>query len=242
MPRGGVGCCRVAALFALVLCRGERRRVATKLATIATLTLVSAALDSRHWMGSFAPDLDVLLALYALTLASLIGLGVGALEHDLREAGFGWRQIAAGLSVATLVVASLPFLQSLRQRAFRPADDERRRVLSTLAPSDAGGYRVLWLGDPSVLPLAGWSVAPGLEAATSMNGLPGGATLFSPPDSGTSDVIMEAVQSAMKGHTVRLGSAPGAGGDLHHRRDELLGARAAGRAERRRMRRAGRAR
>jgi hypothetical protein len=78
--------------------------------------------------------------------------------------------------------------------------------LSTLAPSPAGGYRVLWLGDPSVLPLAGWSVVPGLEAATSMNGLPGGSTLFSPPDSGASDVIMEAVESAVTGHTVQLGS------------------------------------
>jgi hypothetical protein len=61
------------------------------------------------------------------------------------------------------------------------------------------------LGDPSVLPIAGWTVAPGLEAATSTNGLPGGDTLFAPPDSGTSDVIMSAIQSAMAGHTVRLG-------------------------------------
>jgi hypothetical protein len=38
-----------------------------------------------------------------------------------------------------------------------------------------------------------------------MNGLPGGSTLFTPPDSGTSDVIMEALQSAMAGRTVRLG-------------------------------------
>ena len=65
---------------------------------------------------------------------------------------------------------------------------------------------MLWLGDPSVLPTSGWAVAPGLEAATSMNGLPGGATLFTPPDSGTSDVIMEALQSAMAGRTVRLGA------------------------------------
>ena len=78
----------VAALFALLLCKGERRRVATKLAAIATLSLVLTVVVSRHWLGSFAPDLDVLLALYALALASLVGLGVGALEHDLRDRGF----------------------------------------------------------------------------------------------------------------------------------------------------------
>jgi len=49
------------ALVGLLLSRGERRRIATKAASIATLTLVVAALDARHWMGSFAPDLDVLL-------------------------------------------------------------------------------------------------------------------------------------------------------------------------------------
>jgi hypothetical protein len=63
----------------------------------------------------------------------------------------------------------------------------------------------LWLGDPSILPIAGWSVAPGLEAATSTNGLPGGATLFAPPDSGTSDVLLSAVDLALEGRTVRLG-------------------------------------
>jgi hypothetical protein len=29
----------------------------------------------------------------------LIGLGVSALENDLRQAGFGWRQLFAGLTV-----------------------------------------------------------------------------------------------------------------------------------------------
>jgi GT2 family glycosyltransferase len=196
----------LAAAFALVLCRGERRRVASKLAVIATLSLVLVTLASRHWLGSFAPDLDVVLVLYSLALASLIGLGVGALEHDLREAGFGWRQVAAGLSVATLLVASLPFLQSLGSGRFDLPTSSVAESLNTLAPSTAGGYRVLWLGDPSVLPLAGWSVAPGLEAATSMNGLPGGSTLFSPPDAGASSVILQAVESAMTGHTVQLGS------------------------------------
>ncbi len=195
----------VAALFALVLCKGERRLVASKALAIAAVTLVLTALVSRHWLGSFSPDLDVMLALYAVMLALLIGLGVSALEHDLRDAGFGWRQFAAGLSVVTLVMASLPFLASFASGRFDLPTTSVAESLSALAPTSAGGYRVLWLGDPSVLPLPGWSVAPGLEAATSMNGLPGGATLFSPPDSGTSDVIMEALQSAMAGRTVRLG-------------------------------------
>jgi GT2 family glycosyltransferase len=195
----------LAALFSFVLCQGDRRRVASKMIVIATMSVVLTSLVSRHWLGSFSPDLDVLLALYAVTLASLIGLGIGALEQDLRDVGFGWRQIAAGLSVVTLVVAIVPFLGSFASGRFDMPTTSVAESLSQLTPTTAGGYRVLWLGDPSVLPIAGWTVAPGLEAATSTNGLPGGSTLFSPPDSGTSDVIMEAVQTALQGRTVRLG-------------------------------------
>jgi len=195
----------LAALLGLLLCRGERRLIASKAASIATLTIVVAALDAHHWLGSFAPDLDVLLALYVVMLALLIGLGVSALERDLRQAGFGWRQLAGALAVVVLLVAVLPFLTIFASGRYDLPTASVAESLSALAPTQAGGYRVLWLGDPSVLPLAGWSVAPGLEAATSMDGLPGGSDLFAPPDSGTTDVLLSAVQLALEGRTVRLG-------------------------------------
>jgi GT2 family glycosyltransferase len=195
----------LAALLGLLLCRGERRAIAVKAATIATLTLLVAALDARHWLGSFTPDIEVLLALYVVMLALLIGLGVSALEHDLRQAGFGWRQIFGAVTVVALLVAALPFLVSMAGGRFDLPTTSVAESLNALAPTDAGGYRVLWLGDPSILPIAGWSVAPGLAAATSMNGLPSGATLFTPPDSGTSDVLLNDVKLALEGRTVRLG-------------------------------------
>ena len=195
----------VMALLGLLLCRNERRSMASKATSIATLTLVLATLDAHHWMGSFAPDLDVLLALYMVMLALLIGLGVSAIELDLRQSGFGWRQLLAGISVAALVIATVPFLASFASGRFDLPTTSVAESLSALAPANSGGYRVLWLGDPSILPVQGWSVAPGLEAATSTNGLPGGATLFAPPDSGTSDVLLQALQLAIEGRTVRLG-------------------------------------
>jgi len=194
-----------AAVLSLILCREQRRAIATKVATIATLTLVLATVVSHHWLGSFAPDLDVLLALYAVMVVFLIGLGVSALENDLRQSGFGWRQLLASLSVATIVVTTIPLLVSFSSGRFNLPTTSVAESLSALAPPNAGGYRVLWLGDPSVLPVPGWSVAPGLEAATSDNGLPGGDTLFSAPDSGTTDEILSALESAIAGRTVRLG-------------------------------------
>ena len=202
----------LAAVVGLCLCRGERRSLAGKVAAIATMTLVVSALDVRNWMGPFAPDLDVLLTLYTVMLVVIIGLGISALENDLRHAGFGWRQVFAAVSVSALLLATLPFLTSISSGRFDLPTTSVAESLSALAPTSTGGYRVLWLGDPSVVPIAGWSVAPGLEAATSMNGLPGGATLFSPPNSGTSDVLLNAVQLALEGRTVRLGQLLAAAG------------------------------
>ena len=213
--RRGAGCCIfgscsgarwAAALFALVLCKDERRRIATKVASIAALSLALAALVSGHLLGSFAPDLDVVLALYGVMLAALVGLGVSALELDLRGSGFGWRQVVGALTIVVVLLASLPLLASLVTGRFNLPTTSVAESLSALAPSEAGGYRVLWLGDPAVLPVAGWSVAPGLAAATSMNGLPGGDSLFTPPDSGPSDVLLNAVHLALDGATVRLGA------------------------------------
>jgi hypothetical protein len=194
-----------AAVIGLLLCRGERRTTATKAASIATLTLLVAALDAHHWMGSFAPDLDVLLALYMVMLALLIGLGVSALENDLRQAGFGWRQVAATVTVTALVVAAVPFAAIFASGRFDLPTTSVAESLSTLKTSAAWGHRVLWLGDPSVLPLAGWSLVPGLAVATSTNGLPTGTSLFTTPDSGTSNNLVSAVDSALQGETVRLG-------------------------------------
>jgi GT2 family glycosyltransferase len=193
------------ALVALLLSRGPRRVIASKAAVIATLTLLLVTVSDHHWLGSFAPDLDVLLVLYGVMLALLVGLGVAAVENDVRSAGFGWRQICAGASVVAIVVAPLAWVVTLASGRFDLPTSSVAESLATLAPPAATQYRVLWLGDPSILPVAGWSVAPGLSAATSMNGLPDGNTLFSPPGSGATDAVIAAVRTALEGRTVNLG-------------------------------------
>ena len=194
------------ALVALVLTRHQRRSLAAKAAVVAALTLLVITLSDHHWMGSFAPDLDVLLVLYGVMIAILVGVGVAALENDVRSAGFGWRQLCAGMSAVAMVIAPLAWLVSLGSGRFDLPTSSIAESLSTLAPPTATQYRVLWLGDPSILPVPGWTVAPGLAAATSMNGLPGGDTLFTSPSSGTTDTVITAVKTALEGRTVNLGA------------------------------------
>jgi len=111
--------------------------------SIATLTLVVAALDARHWMVRSPPDLDVLLALYVVMLALLIGLGVSALENDLRQAGFGGARSPRGLSVTALIVAAVPFAAIFASGRFDLPTTSVAESLSTLAPSSAGVPRAV---------------------------------------------------------------------------------------------------
>jgi len=199
-------CLPLAAVVGLLIARRERAALSAKVAVIAVLTLLLATASGHHWLGSFAPDLDVLLALYGVSLAVLAAVCVSAIEVDLREMAFGWRQASSAAAVLALALSLVPFAVSTGSGRFDLPTTSVAESLSSLHPSGGGGYRVLWLGDPSVLPVAGWSVTPGLAAATSMNGLPGGNELFTSPSSGTSDVVLAAVRQAMEGRTVDLGA------------------------------------
>jgi hypothetical protein len=194
----------VAFAAAVVLARHERLAIASKLACIAALTLVLSTVSDHHWLGSFMPDLDVLLALYGTTLAVGAGLAVAAIESDVRGPLLAWRPALATVATVALALAIVPFVGATGSGRFDLPSTSVAESLSTLHSSIHGGYRVLWLGDPSVLPVPGWSVSPGLAAATSMNGLPGGNELFTPPSSGTTDVVLTALHRALDGQTVNL--------------------------------------
>jgi hypothetical protein len=195
-----------AALGGLLLVRDERRQVASKVGMIGALTLLLAVVTSHGWLGAFTPDVDVLMVCVGVCIALLIGLGISGLELDLAGMGFGWRQIVAALTIVGITLASIPMLVAMGSGRFDLPTTSVAESLGQLSPSQSGGFRVLWIGDPSVLPIAGWSVAPGVAVATSTDGLPGGSTLFGVVNQGASSSIVRAVQNAMSGNTVQLGS------------------------------------
>jgi len=194
-----------AALASVAIARGTRRRLATSFLTVMSLTLFVATLVGRHWSGRFAPDVDVLLVLVAVSIAVLVAVSVNAIEVDLREVNFGWHQLLAAVAVLFLVGSFGTFLGHSSSGRFALPLTGAPEAMGSLAPATLGGYRILWLGNPAVLPLAGWSIAPGLAGATSTNGVPSGSELFAPPVTGAADDLLNAVHSAVVGGTVHLG-------------------------------------
>lgn len=194
----------IVAIVGYGLARDIRRSAANIVMLIYFLSVAVAEASLRHWMGPFTPDPDALLALGAVAVALLVALGVSAIENDVRSSKLSWRQPAAILAVLSLALSFAPEVAAFGSGRFDMPAASVAESLAQLAPYQSG-YRVLWLGDPSVLPTSGWGVAPGLELATSTNGLPSGSELFTPPDSSTSDVLINAVKRALAGQTVNLG-------------------------------------
>ncbi len=150
------------------------------------------------------PD-EILLAPAAAGLALASGLGMVAFEIDLPGYRFGWRQALSALALLALIAGTLPVLGgSLDGRWGMPTGDFSR-TLGRLDDEQADGpFRVLWLGDPDVLPLAGWDLGGGLAYATS-DGLPGAQELWAGSDDGSTRLLADALTLAQSRQTARLG-------------------------------------
>jgi hypothetical protein len=151
------------------------------------------------------PTDETLLAPAAAGLALASGLGMAAFEIDLPGYRFGWRQALSALALLALVAGTLPILGgSLDGRWSMPTGDYTR-TLGRLDDEQADGpFRVLWLGDPDVLPLASWELDDGLAYATS-DGLPGAQELWAGSDDGGTRLLADAIELAQGRQTARLG-------------------------------------
>ncbi|MEI8148900.1 MAG: hypothetical protein WCG62_07460, partial [Actinomycetes bacterium] len=189
----------------VLLARGERRTMVNEWFVVLGLVVLLTVAVARNLTGSFAPDVEALLILIGLLLSVLVGVAVTTLEHDLNERALGWPHAVAIVTAGLVLLVPLPILTHATDGRYSLPQTSAAESLSAYTPATPGGYRVLWLADPRAMPMAGWSVMPGLAAATSMNGGPNGSVLFTPPASGTSDFLMEAVRLAAEGKTTHVG-------------------------------------
>lgn len=193
------------ALAGVALARGARRGVALTLVGVAAVAAAVAVLADRHWLGDFAPDATVLAVVVAMAVATLVGLTVSVVESELTPWTGRWRTGVTWALALALVVAVLPWLAQSRSGRFDLPTTGTSQTLVSIAPTKFGGYRILWLGEPDALPVPGWSVVPGLAAATTTNALPAGSTMFAAPDPGAATALLTDVDEALTGRTVELG-------------------------------------
>ena len=196
----------VAALLPLILSRGWRLAWAVRCWAITLLSVGVAWAGGRGWLPLHPQAPDVVLVPAAIAVATAAALGAAAFESDLSRYRFGWRQVASVAAGAAVTLGTLPVLALARDGRWKLPRSEATRSLAYMTPARVGGaFRVLWLGDPEVLPGQGWNAGDGLAYATSRNGPPVATDLLPGPASGPTETIATALRQAEDGDTSRLG-------------------------------------
>ncbi len=198
----------VAAAF-LPLLIGSRWRLAwaTRMWSLAVVCWAVAWAAGRGWLGPAAFPAGDLLAPAALAIAVAAGLGIAAFDVDLPTYRFGWRQVASLLAGAALVVSMVPILGAVATGRWDLPGVGWHRATAFMGPGTAtGGYRVLWLGQPAVLPGPSQPLEPGLAAMVSDGAIPTLASDLTDPGP-LPPGLAAAVRQAQRGGTVELGQA-----------------------------------
>lgn len=158
-----------------------------------------------HLPGGLPPS-EVVLAPVAAALALAAALGLSAFEIDLRAYRFGWRQVLSVLAALGVVLGAAPLASGLIDGRWRtPRSDYQTALQELLDDEDDGAFRVVWLGDPDVLPVRGWRYDDQLAFATSDRGGPTVVDRFVVPQEGATPLLAQALDAAKDRRTSRLG-------------------------------------
>ena len=177
-----------------------------------TLVLVCAGVvwaGEQGHLGMPLPDPGVLLAVAAAGLALAVALGVAAVGADVRGRSwrFGLRRLVVALGVLALVGSTASLGRaSVDGRWGMPRTDFASVLRSVDEDTAAASSRVLWTGDPRVLPGGeGWELRGQLSFSTSIGSVPGVADLWPATGDDRATGLRRALLSALGGRTTRLG-------------------------------------
>jgi hypothetical protein len=145
------------------------------------------------------------LALAALGVAVAAGLTFTAFGEHLRRARVGWPQAAGALAVVGMVLASFGFLADVFDGRWRAPDGWAPTLSFTEDALGEGQFRILWVGDVSLLPFDPVEVDATLSWSMTRNGSGDARELVRAPVTSEDRVIDQALLAARAGQTSRLG-------------------------------------
>jgi hypothetical protein len=155
------------------------------------------------------PAVEGLLVPAALGISLAVGLGVAAFIEDVRQFHFGWRQVAAVGGAIALALPAFAFaLDAADGRWHMPPTDWNQNLSWMKAEESSGAFRVLWMGDPDVLPVD--PVVHGDVGYGVTNDGPGDVrTALPPPSGGTSAQLGDMVDLLRDRRSNRVGALLG---------------------------------
>ncbi len=157
----------VPVVVALAVARSWRLTWAARAAGLVVVFLALAVLQDRDTLPFRVPDVGLLLVPVALGLALSAGAVVAAFGHDVAGRRFGWRQPIAVVAIAGVAFGVLPAVLTIADGAwFMPRTGLVELVEAPLLSADeVGDYRVLYLGDPRLIPFPSDDLGDGVAMA-----------------------------------------------------------------------------
>jgi hypothetical protein len=205
-----------AAALALFIGRQWRLGWAVRAWALIGGSFALAFAQAEGWLPFEAPAPDALLVPAGVGVALAAAMGMAAFEVDLPDYHFGWRQILSVLAGAAFALSVLPVVgATIDGRWDMPRGDYPRALAFVDQEGEQEPFRVLWMGEPALLPLASWPLdeqaygeAPtGQYAfATSDNGMPALDDRWRPSEQGATEQLADVLTIAGEGGTSRLGA------------------------------------
>ena len=197
----------VAAAGAIILARGPRLAWAVRAWALAVSGFAIVWLPSRLAPGTAVAAPEAGLALAALGVAVAAGITIGAAAEELAGSKrLAWRRVVVGIAVAGVVLGGLGFLgDSVSGRWGAPDGDWAHALSFTQDRAGEGEFRILWVGDPDVLPLDPVESGAGPAWVLTRNGPGDARSLWRAPITDADRVVGRALDVAVDGNSARLG-------------------------------------
>ena len=197
----------IAAAGALVLARGPRLAWAVRAWALTVAGFAIVWLPSRLAPGTAVAAPEAGLALAALGVAVAAGITIGAAADELADAKrFAWRRAVVAIAVVGVVFGGFGFLGDSFSGRWGAPDGDWASALSFTQDSAAEGeFRILWIGDPDVLPLDPVESGAGPAWVLTRNGPGDARSLWRAPITDADRVLSRALDVAVAGNTARLG-------------------------------------
>ena len=197
----------VPVLIALAIARAWRFTWAVRAAFLVAAFGALAVLQDRDALPWRVPDVGVLLVPVALGMALAAAAAVASLGRDVAGRTFGWRQPAGVLALGAVAVGVSPAVLTLTDGAWFTPSNTVVDAAEAQLPTDPaiGDYRVLYVGDPRLLPAPVDDLGDGVAMALVDDGNLDLRDRWPTPDQETDAALAGAIDQIRSSSTLRGG-------------------------------------
>jgi len=197
----------VPTLAAIVIARHWRFAWALRSMSLVSVFVMLAMVADRTDGPLRLPDASILMAPIAVGLALGCLTLVASFERDVRGGRFGIRQPLALVSLAALPIAALPVVAAAVGGDWQQSQVSFVAQVDELLPDqlEAGGYRVLYIGDPALVPGADREISDGIAYNVVDGGSLDLSNIWLSPSGAEHRLVDAAVDALARRTTIRVG-------------------------------------